>query len=138
VVLRRVHFAYDSANLLPAAREALRTAAGPLQRHSEVHLYIDGHADQRGTDGYNRKLGERRATAVADALAELGVARDRLVVTSLGQDAPLVGGRGVLALATNRRVDFRLMRGEVNLVLEEGALFDDRGNLIGGRTADAE
>lgn len=138
VVLRRVHFAYDSANLLPAAREALRTAAGPLQRHSEVHLYIDGHADQRGTDGYNRKLGERRARAVADALAELGVSRDRLVVNSFGKDAPLVGGRGVIALATNRRVDFRLMRGEVNLVLEEGALFDDRGNLIGGRTADAE
>lgn len=138
VVLRRVHFAYDSANLLPAAREALRSAAGPLQRHPEVHLYIDGHADTRGTDTYNRQLGERRAQAVADALAQLGVSRERLVVNSYGKDAPLIGGRGVIAHATNRRVDFRLMRGAVNLVLEDGVLFDDRGNLIGGRTADAD
>ena len=32
--------------------------------------------------------------------------------------------------AINRRVDFRLMRGDVNLVLEEGQLFDDQGELL--------
>ncbi|MCC6623268.1 MAG: OmpA family protein [Deltaproteobacteria bacterium] len=135
LVLRRVHFAYDSARLEPAAKNALAAAAEPLKRHPDVHLHIDGHADARGTSAYNRALGERRAAAVTEALARLGVERHRLHVNTFGKDKLLVGGGGVIAHATNRRVDFRLMRGDVNLVLEEGVLFDDRGRLIEGRTA---
>jgi len=136
LVLRRVHFAYDSARLEPAAQKALAAAAEPLKRHPEVHLFIDGHADVRGPSDYNRVLGERRAVAVAEALARLGVDKHRLHVNSFGKDKLLVGGRGMIAHATNRRVDFRLMRGDINLVLEEGVLFDDRGRLLDGRTAD--
>jgi len=136
LVLRRVHFAYDSARLEAPVRRAIAEAAGPLQRHPDVQLYIDGHADRRGTEVYNRSLGERRAKAVGDALAAQGIDRKRLLVNSFGKDKPLVGGEGVIAHATNRRVDFRLVRGDVQLVLEEGVLFDDRGNLIEGRTAE--
>lgn len=135
LVLRRVHFAYDSARLEPAAHKALAAAAEPLMRHPDVHLYIDGHADVRGPSDYNRILGERRAAAVAEALARLGIDKQRLHVNSFGKDKLLVGGGGVIAHATNRRVDFRLMRGQVDLVLEEGVLFDDRGRLLDGRTA---
>lgn len=135
LVLRRVHFAYDSATLAPAAQAALEAAAEPLVRHRDVHLAIDGHADARGTSVYNQALGERRAEAVAAALVRLGVAADRLHVGSFGNGKLLVGGRGVIAHATNRRVDFRLMRGDVNLVLEEGVLFDDHGRLLDGRSA---
>jgi peptidoglycan-associated lipoprotein len=134
IVLSRIHFAYDSAALLPAARTALGKAADPLTRHPDVHLFLDGHADLRGSAEYNRALGERRARSVAEQLARLGVARDRLHVGSFGKDQPLVRGDGPNAHAHNRRVDFRLMRGDVRLVLEAGVLFDDVGHELGGRT----
>lgn len=137
LVLRRVHFPYASATLQPAAREALAQAAEPLRKHADVQLYIDGHADVRGDSAYNHDLGVRRANAVAAALTGLGIAPERLHVNSFGKDQLLVNGGGVVAHATNRRVDFRLIRGDVRLVLEEGVLFDDKGNLLGGRTADA-
>lgn len=130
LTLTRVHFAYNSAEVAPAARTALVDAAGPLVRNPDVHLYIDGHADVRGSEEYNRELGERRAQAVADVLASLGVARDRLHIESFGKDQLLVSGDSTYANAQNRRVDFRLMRGDVNLVLEEGVLLDDQGEVL--------
>jgi len=138
LVLRRVHFSYASATLQPAARDALAQAAEPLRKHVDVQLYIDGHSDVRGTSVYNHELGVRRANAVVAVLTNLGIAADRLHVNSFGKDQLLVNGGGVVAHATNRRVDFRLIRGDVRLVLEDGVLFDDDGNLLGGRTADAD
>ena len=138
LVLRRVHFAYDSATLQPAARDALAKAAEPLKNHPDVQLYIDGHADERGTPAYNVVLGQRRARAVIDALTRLGIAGDRLHLNSYGKAQPLSNGHGMMANATNRRVDFRLFRGDVRLVLEEGVLFDDKGHRIEAGTASAD
>ena len=41
-------------------------------------LEVGGHTDNIGSEFYNQALSERRAVAVANALAELGIARDRL------------------------------------------------------------
>ncbi len=127
MVLSRVHFAYNSAEVMPAARTSLIAAAEPLVRNPDVHLYIDGHADARGDEQYNLELGQRRAEAVVAVLVSQGVAAERLHVESFGKDQPLVVGVSTDANAKNRRVDFRLMRGDINLVLEEGVLFDDQG-----------
>lgn len=128
--LQRVHFAYDSSTLQPKAREALQAAAALLEAHPEVSLYIDGHADQRGTTEYNIGLGDRRARTVIDYLSRLGIAKDRLQAVSFGSERPLRDGEDAVAHATNRRVEFRLMRGNIELVLDDGLRFDDGGTPI--------
>jgi len=48
-----------------------------LTDEERVHgkaLRIEGHCDERGTEEYNRALGERRALAVREMLLQLGIA----------------------------------------------------------------
>lgn len=127
LALRKVHFALESATLPPPARAALDEAAVGLVAHPEVALFIDGHADLRGASEYNLALGQRRAQAVASYLIASGVAAERLTAVSFGEERPLVMTFDAASHARNRRVEFRLMRGRVQLILDEGQLLDDRG-----------
>jgi peptidoglycan-associated lipoprotein len=126
--LERVHFSLDAWELLPSSRTALEGAAKQLIKYSDVHLSIDGHADERGTVEHNLALGDRRARVVADYLVRMGVPSARLDVISHGEEKPLLEGDDPKSLAKNRRVDFRLLRGNVQFKLVDGHLVDDRGN----------
>lgn len=124
LALRRVHFGFDSAELTDDSRNALKEAASKLADKNLVHLYVEGHADQAGETEYNMTLGEKRAKAVSGYLEKLGVGGDRLHIVSYGEEVPLKEGGTKAALAANRRVDFKLMRGDLELVLEESAVID--------------
>ena len=130
LALKRVHFAFDSSTLIPEARTALDEAGQKLRSNPKVELWVDGHSDERGTTEYNMSLGERRAKAVLDYLKNLGIEQQRLSIVSFGEEKPLVDKPTDDAYARNRRVDFRLMRGDIQLVLEEGELVDDEGKRI--------
>jgi len=130
LALRRVHFPYDSSTLVPASREALADAASKLTKHPDVAIFVQGHSDARGTTEYNVALGDRRGQIVADYLARAGIGVDRLKVVSYGEEKPLETTGAANALAKNRRVDFKLMRGEIKLVIEEGTTVDDSGTPI--------
>lgn len=137
LALRRVHFGLDNAIILPDARTALVEAAERLRKHPDVHIYIDGHTDARGTSEYNIALGDQRARVVATYLARSGIAPERLHALSFGDARPIGGGHDATAYAMDRRADFRLMRGDVRLVVEEGVLYDDRGQTLGSAGAGA-
>ena len=121
LALRRVHFAFDSFDLTEDSRAALTEAGTKLADKSDVHLYVEGHADSAGETEYNLTLGEKRAKAVSAYLTKLGVAAQRLHIVSYGEEVPLRDGETKAAMAANRRVDFKLMRGEIELVVEQGA-----------------
>ncbi len=121
LALQRVHFAFDSSELNEDSRTALGEAAQKLIPRIKVHLYVEGHADAAGETEYNLTLGEKRAKAVSGYLEKMGVAADRLHIVSYGEEVPLKGGESADAMAANRRVDFKLMRGDVELVLEDSA-----------------
>ncbi len=130
LALERIHFAFDTAALTPAARAALDEAAGLLAALPSVHLTVEGHADARGDAAWNRDLAEWRAGAVIDALAARGIDRARLHLVAHGEEAPLALGADDLAHAMNRRVEFHLLRGDVELRLDHGQLVDDAGRPI--------
>lgn len=65
-----------------------------------------------------------------DHLVRLGVERDRLVAVSFGKERPLSRSNDAAGLAQNRRAEFRLLRGDVELVVEPGTAYDDRGQVI--------
>lgn len=135
LALERIHFPLDSAALGPAARAALDEAAGHLRKLPDMHLHVEGHADARGSAEWNRDLAEWRAQAVIEALAARGIERARLELIAHGEAAPLALGETELAHAMNRRVEFSVMKGEVQLSVRQGQLVDDAGRPI--ETADA-
>lgn len=116
LALQRVHFEFDSSELTEESRTALTEAATSLKTLDSVQLYVDGHADSAGTTEYNLQLGEQRAVSVKKFLARLGVDPATLHVVSFGEEKPLEEGSEVNE--KNRRVEFRLMEGDIELVVE--------------------
>ena len=127
LALRRVHFGFDNDTLSDGGKQALSEAAEKLELLPKVELYVDGHTDDRGTTEYNMSLSERRAQAVVAYLKRLGIDEARLNTVSFGEESPMAAGHTDIDYAKNRRVDFRIMRGDVQFMLEEGELVDDSG-----------
>lgn len=125
--LQRVHFSRDSNQLTSESRAALRRVAELLRSHTEVSLFIEGHADPRGTPEYNLGLGQARAATVSQYVQELGVEPGRLQLVSYGEERPASLEVDRAGLARDRRVEFRVLRGNVRLVLDDGQLLDDEG-----------
>lgn len=98
-----IYFAYDSDVLVPSETANLDKIAAYLQQHAQLALVIEGHCDNRGTDEYNRALGERRANAIRAYLAGRGVANERMKTVSFGEDKPAVQGSGESVWRQNRR-----------------------------------
>lgn len=102
-----VFFSYDSYDLSAEAKQLLESHAQWLRTYQDVKATIEGHCDERGSDEYNLALGERRARAAKDYLAQQGVAPERLTILSFGEERPSVKGHDELAWEKNRRVEFR-------------------------------
>ncbi|MGG7566677.1 OmpA family protein [Rhodovulum sp. DZ06] len=86
-----VTFDFDSARLDAEARRVLDLQAQWLQLNPSVRMRVIGHADAVGPDGYNSRIGLRRARAVVAYLGKKGVARTRLdAVESRGERELLV------------------------------------------------
>src|SRR3712207_5573812 len=80
---------YDSDAVRGDARENLRKLAESLGKYPNTELLIAGHTDSRGDESYNQGLSERRSTAAANYLAQLGVSRARLHTRGLGESEPV-------------------------------------------------
>jgi peptidoglycan-associated lipoprotein len=104
-----VHFAYDSAAIRKSERTNIHSVADALSRDGSTKLMIEGNCDERGTEEYNRALGERRALAVRKELVKLGIDPMRVFTKSYGKDRPVDPGHDEAAWAKNRRDDFVLL-----------------------------
>jgi peptidoglycan-associated lipoprotein len=103
--LRAVYFEVDSAVLREEGRAVLAVDAKQIQSNPDWGVVtIEGHCDERGSAEYNLALGERRAAAVKQYLADLGVPPDRLDVRSFGEMEPASLGHDERAWRLNRRV----------------------------------
>jgi peptidoglycan-associated lipoprotein len=99
----RVHFELDRYDLSPEAEATLQKQAALLQLYPQTVITIEGHADERGTREYNLALGERRASAVRNYLAALGVSPDRVSVISYGKERPQCPDASEGCWSQNRR-----------------------------------
>ena len=108
--LRDVHFDYNEDKLRAEDLAVLKSDADLLQNlfqlDPEARVTIEGHCDDRGSDEYNFALGDRRARAVKEAIADLGVAAEKLEIISFGKDHPLCTTTDEECYARNRRVHF--------------------------------
>ena len=98
-----IYFAYDSDTLVSSEQAKVERIAAYLAQHPELGLLIEGHCDQRGTEEYNRALGERRANAIRAALAACGVKDANMKTKSFGKDKPAVDGQAESSWRQNRR-----------------------------------
>src|ERR1700722_13670504 len=103
-----VHFKFDSAVVQDSEQANIAAVAQALTADPSVKLLIEGNCDERGTEEYNRALGERRALALRETLAKGGIDPARIRTISYGKDKPVDPGHDESAFAKNRRGDFVL------------------------------
>lgn len=78
-------FRTDEHVLAGTLDQKLRNLAASLSTMPDVHVQLDGFADERGDAEYNQKLSERRATYVRDVLLSGGVAQSRIKLAAHGE-----------------------------------------------------
>lgn len=100
-----IYFDFDKATVNSDERGKLQAVSEWFKANPGHALFLAGHADKRGTPEYNRALGERRALAVREYLAGLGLPAAQLYTISYGSDRPAVDGDTEEAYAKNRRVE---------------------------------
>ena len=101
-----VYFDYDSSVLKTGEKPKVAAVADYLKANSAKAVRVEGNCDERGTEEYNRSLGERRALAVREELIRLGIDPTRADTTSYGKDRPVDPGHDESAWKKNRRDDF--------------------------------
>ena len=105
-----IHFDYDKSIVKASEVGKLQPVIAALKASPQNKLLIEGHCDERGTEEYNRALGERRALAIRERLAKAGISPDRLRTLSYGEDKPLELGHTEAAWAKNRRGELVLLK----------------------------
>ncbi len=101
-----VYFDLDSASVKSNEQSKLETVANYFKSNPAGDLLIEGHCDERGTEGYNLTLGDRRANALREYLVNLGVSPERIHVVSFGEAKPAADGADESAYSKNRRGEF--------------------------------
>lgn len=104
-----VYFAYDKSAIQPAETAKIGPVIEFLKSHPENNLLIEGHCDERGTEEYNRALGERRALALRERVVGGGISGERVTTISYGEDRPADPGHDEAAWSKNRRGEFILL-----------------------------
>lgn len=103
----KVYFETNRAVIKPESYALLDEIAGLVADYPEVQkLRVDGHTDERGPAGYNRRLSQQRADAVRQYLINKGVDSSRIFARGAGEDEPLVKEKTDEAYEQNRRVEF--------------------------------
>ncbi len=102
-----VNFDFDHSRLNDLGRGRTHQIANLLREDQHVHVVLQGHADFKGSDAYNQKLGLNRAEAVKRELTALGVPTERLSTVTFGKTQPALTESEDWARAVNRRVEVK-------------------------------
>ena len=102
-----LYFPYDQNTISSTEEAKVGAVAQYLLGHPEAGVVVEGYCDERGTEEYNRALGERRALAASEMLIDIyGIEVNRIKTVSYGEERPAVTGTGDAVWSKNRRDEF--------------------------------
>ena len=111
VVEKPVIFATLGKTTLPENyKPRLDSLVSIMQRYLDVRVAITGHTCDIGSEKENKRIGEERALSVATYLQSMGIAKDRIDISSAGEGEPAVPNRSAADRSRNRRVTVQLLQ----------------------------
>lgn len=104
--VQAVLFDYDKYDVRDDQKGALNANVAFFKEHPGAQITIEGNCDERGTAEYNLALGDKRATALKEALTAGGIPADRIHTISYGKEKPKCSESTEACYQQNRRGDF--------------------------------
>lgn len=111
-VLARAEFLFDFDKdiLTEASLKGFQKGAAFVKKYPGAKIRIEGYTDSSGSDAYNLKLSERRATAVMNYLIkEASVDRSKITAVGHGKANPVADNGTAAGRAKNRRVEISIL-----------------------------
>ena len=108
--LKDIHFKFDQFDLDDNSRAVLQKNAEYLKNNPNLHVEVQSHCDERGTNNYNIALGERRAHSTKEYLVAQGVNSTNVHVISYGEEKPFCFSSGEVCWQENRRAHFMVSK----------------------------
>jgi peptidoglycan-associated lipoprotein len=105
--VKTIYFDYDKADIRPEEMAKLQANAGWLKANPSFRFTVEGHCDDRGSEEYNLALGDRRANAVKEYLVGQGIAANRIMTVSYGEEHPVCRDETEDCFTKNRRAEFK-------------------------------
>jgi outer membrane protein OmpA-like peptidoglycan-associated protein len=116
-------FAVNSSNLTEQAKANVQKLATILNKYPDTNILVEGHTDSTGTEAYNQKLSERRASAVTDYTTGLGVSGARFKSMGYGESQPIASNATADGRSQNRRVEIAIFANDkLKAAAEKGKL----------------
>ncbi|TBU99931.1 OmpA family protein [Stutzerimonas kirkiae] len=101
-----VKFDFDKSRVREESYGDIKNLADFLNQYPQTTTTVEGHTDSVGTDAYNQKLSERRASAVRDVLVnQYGVEGGRVSSVGYGESRPVADNATEEGRQINRRVE---------------------------------
>lgn len=107
-----VLFGFDQANISSGAQTTLNDLVKILNKYPDTDLEIQGHTDNAGTENYNKRLSQRRASAVSGFLKNHGISSGRVKTVGFGETSPKYSNDTESGRGQNRRVEFLITANE--------------------------
>ena len=116
-------FNTNSAQLQSVAETEIAKLAETLKKYPDTNILIEGHTDNTGSPAINQPLSERRAQAVADYAASMGVDRSRMTTQGYAAEQPIADNSTEAGRQQNRRVEIAIFANEkMKKAAEKGEL----------------
>ena len=104
----KIRFATNSAEIDTSSYSLLDELIAAAQHCADAKIEIGGHTDSRGSDEYNLRLSQQRATSVMNYLVSNGIEAARLTAVGYGENNPIADNETEEGLAKNRRIEFNV------------------------------
>jgi OOP family OmpA-OmpF porin len=105
-----IYFRTASAQLDPTSKPLLDAVVDVVGKCPDLQIEISGHTDSDGAEASNQRLSERRAQAVAEAIAASGIPNEQLTVAGYGEAKPVAPNDSAKNKALNRRIEFQVVK----------------------------
>jgi hypothetical protein len=109
-IITDVLFDFGKSVVKRAAYPTLDEVAAILKANPYVRIELQGHTDNVGSPGYNKRLSERRAMSVLRALVKRGIEKGRLIAVGFGLTRPIASNATEEGRAYNRRVELHAIK----------------------------
>ena len=104
-----ITFATDGRNLNSKFYPVLNSVVLVINEYNKTTVMVSGHTDSTGSNAYNQRLSQDRASSVADYFVNKKVVPARLDVAGFGEKYPIATNKSKQGRSLNRRVEITLL-----------------------------